>query len=196
MYPAIALVAADGIDRWMSSASEAKTRLWRSWWVVALAAVASCALAAVLTRGMRERLTSRSTTSGIAHADKNFLPLLRAEKDEPVSDPVLLCDDSGQMELPAALFYTGRHLQQVWLLQMPDESGRVPRYFHPLPLKEFVDGSPTSQGRDPSTNSGRAAGHPRLLIIRKESAAELPPTMRFEKLREAGDLEIGLVSLR
>lgn len=185
MYPAMALVAADGIWLWVSGSSK---KAWRSWLVVGVAAVASFALAAVLTRGLRERLTSRSTTSVVVHADKSFLPLLRAEAGEPVADPILLCDDSGRMELPAALFYTGRRMQQVWLLQKPDESGRVRRYFDPRPLGEFVKENPTSQTRD--------VGHPHLLLIRKELLAELPASMRFTELTADGDLVIGTVVRR
>jgi 4-amino-4-deoxy-L-arabinose transferase-like glycosyltransferase len=176
MYPAIALVTADGLSRWISTAPAGRRA--RVWWGVGIAAAASFALAAVLTRGLRERVTATSTTAGVVHADRNFLPLLRAVADRDVAAPILLCDDSGRMELPAALFYTGKRVQQVWLLQKPDETGRAPRYFDPQPLADFVD------------------AQPRLLLIRKDLAAALPPTMKFEKLREAGDLEIGTITAR
>jgi 4-amino-4-deoxy-L-arabinose transferase-like glycosyltransferase len=178
MYPAIALLAADGICRWVSSAMPNTKKLWRSWWAVGAAAAVSFALAVVLTKGLRERVTSRSTTSGIVHADRNFLPLLRSEAGGWTVEPILLCDDSGQMELPAAAFYTGKKLQQVWLMNKPDTNDRARRYFDPQPLANFV------------------SGQPRLLLIRKELVGELPASMRFEMLREAGDLEIGLVALR
>jgi 4-amino-4-deoxy-L-arabinose transferase-like glycosyltransferase len=175
MYPAMALVAADGIFLWVTGSSK---KVWRSWLVVSLAAVASFALAVVLTKGLRERLTSRSTTSGVMHADRGFLPLLRISSGEPVADPILLCDDSGRMELPAALFYTGRRVQQVWLLKKPDQSGRVRRYFDPQPLGDFVGATP------------------RLLMIRQELASSLPASMRFTELRADGDLVIGTVISR
>lgn len=178
MYPAMALVAADGICRWVSPLGAGTKKIWQSCWVVGLCAAVSIALSMMLTRGLRERLTSRSTTSGIVHADRNFLPLLRSEaKGWPV-EPILLCDDSGQMELPAGVFYTGKRLQQVWLMQRPDTSDRAWRYFDPQPLGDFV------------------VAQPRLMVIRKELVAELPATMRFEELRSAGDLKIGLVAAR
>ncbi len=178
MYPAIALVTADGIFRWVSAASTDSRQRLRRWWRAGAAAAASFALAAALTRGLRERVTSESTTSGIVHEDRNFLPLLRSEARQDVAEPILLCQDNGWMQLPAALFYTGMRLQQVWLLQKPDETGRAPRYFNSKPLADFV------------------GAEPHLLLIPKKLAAELPPNMNFEELRQAGDLEIGTITRR
>jgi hypothetical protein len=63
-------------------------------------------------------------------------------------------------------------------MNKPDTNDRARRYFDPQPLANFV------------------SGQPRLLLIRKELVGDLPASMRFEMLREAGDLEIGLVALR
>jgi hypothetical protein len=178
MYPAIALVAADGLFRWIASASVVRRTLRRSWLGVGVAAAALFALAAVATRGLREQVTSESTTSAIVHADRNFLPLLRSEADQPVAEPVLLCEDDGWMQLPAAIFYTRKRVQQVWIKARPDGKGRAPRYFDSEPLANFV------------------GERPRLLLIPKSLAAELPPSVKFEELREAGDLEIGTVTSR
>jgi 4-amino-4-deoxy-L-arabinose transferase-like glycosyltransferase len=179
MYPAIALVTADGICQWISAASSAGRRqIWHSWWRVAAAAAASFALAAVMTRGLRERVTSESTSSAVVHADRNFLPLLRAEANLPIAEPVLLCQDNGWMQLPSAIFYTRKRVQQVWLKEKPDATGRPPRYYDAQPLANFV------------------GQQPRLLLIPKDMVAELPSTMRFDELREAGDLVIGTVISR
>jgi 4-amino-4-deoxy-L-arabinose transferase-like glycosyltransferase len=178
MYPAIALVTAAGICRWVTDASENSRQRLHHWWRVGAVAVASFALAAALTRGLRERVTAESTTSGIVHADRNFLPLLRSEAQLNVAEPILLCQDDGWMQLPSALFYTDKRVQQVWLRQAPDGTGRAPRYFNAKPLVEFVD------------------AEPRLLLISRSLVSELPPTMKFEELREAGDLVVGTIAAR
>ena len=177
MYPAIALVTADGITRWISAASISKGQQ-RRWRIAGIAAAVSFALAVVVTRGLRERVTSQSTTSAVVHEDRSFLPLLRSETDLSVASPVLLCQDGGEMQLPAALFYLRKPVQQVWINKPPDNSGRAPRYYHPRPLAEVV----TVQ--------------PHLLLIPKNLAAELPPGLKFVVLREAGDLEIGTITTR
>jgi hypothetical protein len=177
MYPAVALITADGITCWIGAASTGKG--WRrSWLYVGIAGAASFALAVVVTRGLRERVTSQSTTSGVAHEDRSFLPLLRSEANMQIAAPVLLCQDGGWMQLPAALFYLRKPVQQVWINKPPDSSGRAPRYFHPQPLTDLV----TAQ--------------PHLLLIPKNLAAELPPGVKFVELREAGDLEIGTIATR
>jgi 4-amino-4-deoxy-L-arabinose transferase-like glycosyltransferase len=176
MYPAIALVAADGLSRWLSVARSA-SRL-RSWWAVGLAAAASFALAAFLTRGLRVRVTAESTTSAVTHVDSNLIPLLRSEAAQQIAEPILLCQDQGWIELPSALFYAGKKVQQVWLLREPDTTGRAPRYVDPKPLAGFVD------------------KQPRLLLIPRNLEADLPPAMNFVKLRSAGDLEIGTITAR
>ena len=177
MYPAIALIAADGITCWISAASANKGRQ-RRWWTAGIAAAASFALAVALTRGLRERVTSQSTTSAVVHEDRGFLPLLRSEADLSVAPPVLLCQDGGWMQLPAALFYLRKPVQQVWINDPPDSSGRAPRYYHAQSLADFV------------------VAEPHLLLIPKRLAAELPPGLKFVELHEAGDLEIGMIATR
>jgi hypothetical protein len=178
MYPAIALVTADGLWRWVGSAAAAKKQGWRSGRAVSVALAVSFALSVTLTRGLRERVTSPSTSFGMMHVDRNYLPLLRSLASTQVGGPILLADDGGWMQLPAALFYTGKRLQQVWVVHRPEANGRALRYFHPMPLTEFV------------------SAQPRLLLIPKELLAGLPESIEFRELREAGDLEIGTVSVR
>jgi 4-amino-4-deoxy-L-arabinose transferase-like glycosyltransferase len=125
MYPAIALVTADGIFRWISVARS--TSRLRSWWAVGIAAAASFALAASLTRGLRVRVTSESTSSAVTHVDPNLIPLLRSEAARQIAGPILLCQDQGWMQLPSALFYAGKRVQQVWLLRGPQAPSRVCR---------------------------------------------------------------------
>jgi 4-amino-4-deoxy-L-arabinose transferase-like glycosyltransferase len=178
MYPAIALVTADGIDRWIMQTSATRRQLVRAWLRVGIAAAAAFAFAAVATRVLRERVTSESTTSAIVHADRSFLPLLRSEAALPVAEPVLLCEDDGYMQLPAAIFYMHKRVQQVWIKDSPDATGRAPRYYDSRPLTDFV------------------GSQPRLLLIPKSMEGELPPTVKFDELREAGDLAIGTVTSR
>ena len=178
MYPAIALVSAEGIEHWIMAASATRRHVVRGWLRAGLGAIAAFGFAALVTRGLRERVTSESTTSAVVHADRSFIPLLRAEADLPVAGPVLLCEDGGYMQLPAAIFYSHKPVQQVWIGQPPDASGRAPRYYDARPLADF------------------AATRPRLLLIPKSLAGEIPATMKFDELREAGDLEIGTVASR
>ena len=82
------------------------------------------------------------------------------------------------MQLPAALFYLRKPVQQVWINDPPDSSGRAPRYYHAQSLADFV------------------VAEPHLLLIPKRLAAELPPGLKGVELHEAGDLEIGMIATR
>ena len=172
------LHVAEGIEHWIMAASATRRHVVRGWLRAGLGAIAAFGFAALVTRGLRERVTSESTTSAVVHADRSFIPLLRAEADLPVAGPVLLCEDGGYMQLPAAIFYSRKPVQQVWIGQPPDASGRAPRYYDARPLADF------------------AGSQPHLLLIPKDQAGEIPATMKFDELREAGDLEIGTVASR
>ncbi|MBB6145442.1 4-amino-4-deoxy-L-arabinose transferase-like glycosyltransferase [Silvibacterium bohemicum] len=177
MYPAIALLTADGICSWTAPIFAARRR-WRTCLVAAVGAVAAFLLAVFLTKGLRERVTSPSTAVAAVHADKNFILLLRGEAQQQVSEPVLLCDDDGWMDLPSAIFYTRKKTQQVWLLQRPKDTGRETEFFNPLPLRDFV------------------SVQLHLLLIPKRLLADIPANMLFTELHQAGNLVIGTISER
>jgi 4-amino-4-deoxy-L-arabinose transferase-like glycosyltransferase len=177
IYPALAVIAADCIHGWVAE-SRPEQRARRLRFAVVLAVLGLIASQS-FGRKTTELLLHRSTPSPGEQDDRWLVPLLRTAPAPPAADPILLCIDGDVMPLPAAAFYTGRHLQQVYIRERADTSHSAHRYYvDPQPLADFVDSSP------------------RLMVIDKATANALPATMAFQKIREEGSLEMGTITLQ
>ena len=177
IYPALAVITADWMYGWLTTGERAE-RPRRLRFGAALAAAALVA-SSLIGRTTTDRLLGRSIVTKGQVESKWLIPLLRTAPAQPANDPILLCIDGDWMPLPAAVFYTGRHLQQVYVSEKPDIRGEAHRYYDdPQPLASFVD-----------TSS-------RLIVIDKEAVKDLPSIMNFQEIREDGQLAMGTIALR
>jgi 4-amino-4-deoxy-L-arabinose transferase-like glycosyltransferase len=177
IYPALAVIAADCIHGWVAeSRPEQRSRRLR---FAAVLVVLGLIASQPFGRRTTDLLLHRSTPSPGEQDDRWLVSLLRTAPTQPAADPILLCIDGDVMPLPAAAFYTGRHLQQVYIRERADTSHSAHRYYvDPQPLADFVDASP------------------HLIVIDKATLPELPPAMNFQEIRTDGQLAMGTIALR
>ena len=175
-YPALALLTAD----WLAAHLENRGR--RFLWAAALAALAAFAATAAATKSLRQSLTTaRGATGVVLHADREpetlLLAALRSPAASGVSGPILLWQEDTVTQLPTLLFTVRRPLQQVYLAHYPDTLDQARRYADPEPLRNFVGSSP------------------RLILLEKPLAAEIPAGMEFHPIAVGKTLEAGTIQL-
>jgi len=175
-YPALALLTAD----WLAAELEGRSR--RYLWATAAAALAAYGAAAVASRPLRQSLTvTRNSSGAVLHAGREaetvLLAALRSPQAGGVSGPILLWQEDTVAQLPSLLFAVRRPLQQVYLVHYPDTLNQARRYANPEPLKDFV---------------GQA---PRLILLDKALAGEIPANMDFRPLAMGNTLEAGTIQL-
>ena len=175
-YPALALLTAD----WIAAHLEQCSRKLQ--WAAAIAALAALAASSAVTKSLRQSLTTtRSAAGTILHADREAQILLVAALHSPqasgISGPILLWQEDTVAQLPTLLFAARRPLQQVYLTHYPDTLDQARRYADPEPLRDFVETSP------------------RLILLEKPLASELPADMQFTPLAEGQTLEAGTIQL-
>ena len=174
-YPALALITGD----WLAALLENRSRRF-AW--AALAALAALGAATVVTKSMRQSLTTARSASGtVLRADREGSTLLKAALaaagEENVSGPVLLWQEDVAAQLPSLLFTVRRPLQQVYLVKYPDTLYEARRYADPEPLRNFV---------------GRS---PRVILLEKSLAADIPADMEFHAIAVGNTLEAGTIQL-
>ena len=91
--------------------------------------------------------------------------------------PVLLWQEDVVAQLPSLLFTVRRPLQQVYLVSSPDTLYQARRYADPEPLRNFV------------------APSPKLILMEKTLAADIPADMEFHAIAVGNTLEAGTIQL-
>jgi 4-amino-4-deoxy-L-arabinose transferase-like glycosyltransferase len=173
-YPALALLTGD----WLAGLLEYRGR--RYVWATAFAVLAAYAAVVFATKASRQSLTTARSASGtVLHADREGQTLLKTALARPevanLSGPVLLWQEDVAMQLPSLLFAAQRPLQQVYLVQYPDTLYEARRYADPEPLRNFVGPSP------------------KLILLEKSLAVEVPKDMEFHAIAAGKILEVGTI---
>ena len=175
-YPALALLTGD----WLAAHLENRSR--RFLWATTAAAVLAFGAASAATKSLRRSLTiTRNANGTVLHADREaealLLTALRSPESHGISGPILLWQEDNVAPLPSLLFAVGRPLQQVYLVRYPDTLSQARRYADPEPLRNFVTPSP------------------RLIVLDKSLAAEIPYGMNFHLIATGKTLEAGTIQL-
>jgi len=175
-YPALALLTGD----WLTAHLAERSR--RFLLAATIAALAAVAASSALTRSLRQSLTTtRSAAGTVLHADREaqtlLLAALRSPQASDLSGPILLWQEDTITQLPALLLAVRRPLQQVYLAHYPDTLSQARRYANPEPLQNFVVASP------------------RLILLEKPLAAQIPGDMQFTLLAVGNTLEAGTIQL-
>ncbi|MFY9938326.1 MAG: glycosyltransferase family 39 protein [Silvibacterium sp.] len=175
-YPALALLTGD----WLAAQFENRSR--RFVWTAGLVAVAALGIAPAATKSLRQSLTStRSTTGAVLHADREAETLLQTALAKPdvagLPGPILLWQEDVVAQLPSLLFKVRRPLQQVYMVSSPDTLHQARRYADPEPLRAFV------------------APSPKLILMEKRLAIEIPADMEFHPIAVGKVLEVGTIQL-
>ncbi|HTD55699.1 MAG TPA: glycosyltransferase family 39 protein [Silvibacterium sp.] len=177
-YPALALLTGD----WFAAHLEQRSRRF----LLAAAVVTVAAFVgttAIKKSSLGQSITTvRNAAGTVLHADREpetlLLAALRSPQSSGISGPILLWQEDTVAQLPSILFYVQRPLQQVYLTRYPDTLSEAHRYADPEPLGNFV--GPT----------------PRLILLGKPLAAEIPGDMKFTPLAGGNTFEAGTIQRR
>ena len=174
-YPALAWITADAIDPWLRKQSG------KAFLGFAAAGLAICGLSIPLTRHLRLRLDGAAATLSVGRSDREAprllaLALQQTPSQNPAQDPILLWqEDVAMQEMPTLLFYIHRPMQQVYLVHLPSTLGEAKRYADPEPLRNFVN------------------AQPKIILLEKQLAAEIPPDLDFHLIAQGKTLEVGTI---
>ena len=168
IYPALAIVAAVPIYRWIRS--------WRMARVL-LAGFAMALLAGLVALPILENHIAAGYGSPV-------VDLIRANPVPGYDGPLLLCSDRVMITMAAPLFYAPSKTEQTYIYSKPMKTDSVAidpktmdkKYWHPVPLLLAVNSTAD------------------LIVISKELLPHLPGTLSFRPIAETSDYELGMLA--
>jgi 4-amino-4-deoxy-L-arabinose transferase-like glycosyltransferase len=175
-YPALTVLTASYFDDRLRPYVATHRPAW--FWIRWIAAgVAIFAGSALLTRSARGGLhTARLANGTILRRDTDEVDVLRAAfgHARPIAGTLLVWH-MDKTSIATEIYYSGRPVQQVQLLPVP-EGVPTDRYtFNPEPLNEAVQ------------------SQPRLILLDKSLVRELPPGFTYSPIQSGKTVELGSI---
>jgi 4-amino-4-deoxy-L-arabinose transferase-like glycosyltransferase len=180
MYPALAVVTAVWLgERIRALHAGSRSAAWRK--VVIAAAIT---IGAVLATAHARSSLHSANAAGVPASDSKDSTALLRNRPQPIlgnqltAGPLLVWHQGRVMSMPSIVFYARRPVEQVELLPLAAEPAADRYTFDPQPSAEAI----TAQ--------------PRLILLDRTLAAQIPAQFNYMPIATQGTMELGTIARR